>query len=103
MIHKLSFTQVCLVYWPIRFTTWARTSYLWIPGVPFQYDRTIKNHTRFVQDVRYAPSGDVFVSVGSDSKIFLYDGKTGDTQAQVTEAPHKGSVVRPNPNISTAY
>ncbi|KAH9171396.1 WD40 repeat-like protein [Lactarius sanguifluus] len=35
--------------------------------------QTIKTHTKFVQDVRYAPSGDHFASVGSDGKVFLYD------------------------------
>ncbi|TRM63711.1 WD40-repeat-containing domain protein [Schizophyllum amplum] len=62
-------------------------------GTPYKYEKTIKTHTKFVQDVRYAPSGDLFASVGSDSKIFLYDGKTGDTAAEVTDAPHKGSIM----------
>ncbi|KAJ7689439.1 WD40 repeat-like protein [Mycena rosella] len=62
-------------------------------GAPYKYDKTIKTHTKFVQDVRYAPSGDHFASVGSDSKIFVYDGKTGDTVAEVTDSPHKGSVM----------
>ncbi|KAK7020199.1 WD40 repeat-like protein [Paramarasmius palmivorus] len=63
------------------------------PGAPYKYDKTIKTHTKFVQDVRYAPSGDLFASVGSDSKLFLYDGKTGDTMAEITDTPHKGSVM----------
>jgi len=42
--------------------------------------------------VKYAPSGDHFASVGSDAKIFLYDGKTGDTVAEITESPHKGTI-----------
>lgn len=62
-------------------------------GVPFKYDKTIKTHTKFVQDVQYSLSGDHFVSVGSDSKIFLYDGKTGDTLAELTDSPHKGSIM----------
>ncbi|KAM6503376.1 WD40-repeat-containing domain protein [Amanita muscaria] len=62
-------------------------------GVPYKYERTIKTHTKFVQDVRYSPSGDVFASVGSDSKIFLYDGKTGDTLSELTDSPHKGSIM----------
>ncbi|KAH8832504.1 WD40-repeat-containing domain protein [Flagelloscypha sp. PMI_526] len=62
-------------------------------GAPYKYDKTIKTHTKFVQDVRYAPSGDVFVSVGSDYKVFLYDGKTGDTLAEVTDSPHTGSIM----------
>ncbi|PPR06738.1 hypothetical protein CVT24_013047 [Panaeolus cyanescens] len=61
-------------------------------GVPFKFEKTIKTHTKFVQDVQYAPNGDHFVSVGSDSKIFLYDGKTGDTLAELTDSPHKGTI-----------
>ncbi|KAF9458991.1 WD40-repeat-containing domain protein [Collybia nuda] len=62
-------------------------------GVPFKYDRSIKTHTKFVQDVRYAASGDHFASVGSDGKIFVYDGKTGDTLGEFTENGHKGSIM----------
>lgn len=47
-----------------------------------------------MQDVRYSPSGDHFASVGTDSKVFLYDGKTGDTIAEFTDSPHAGSIVR---------
>ncbi|KIP12112.1 hypothetical protein PHLGIDRAFT_27517 [Phlebiopsis gigantea 11061_1 CR5-6] len=62
-------------------------------GPPYKYEKTIKTHTKFVQDVRYAPSGDHFASVGTDSKIFIYDGKTGDTVAEVTDSPHTGSIM----------
>lgn len=55
--------------------------------------QVIKNHTKFVQDVRFSPSGDFFASVSSDSKAFLYDGKTGDTVAELTDSPHTGSIV----------
>ncbi|KAI0763094.1 WD40 repeat-like protein [Trametes elegans] len=61
-------------------------------GVPFKYDKTIKTHTKFVQDVRFAPSGDQFASVGSDYKIFLYDGKTGDTLGEIVDSPHTGTI-----------
>ncbi|KAJ3512753.1 hypothetical protein NLJ89_g3342 [Agrocybe chaxingu] len=61
-------------------------------GAPYKYEKTIKTHTKFVQDVQYAASGDQFASVGSDAKIFLYDGKTGDTLAEVSDSPHKGSI-----------
>ncbi|KAF5310738.1 hypothetical protein D9619_007892 [Psilocybe cf. subviscida] len=73
-------------------------------GAPYKYEKvghtcifqddgeTIKTHTKFVQDVQYAPSGDHFASVGSDFKAFLYDGQTGDTVAEFTDSPHKGSI-----------
>ena len=56
--------------------------------------QSIKTHTKFIQDVRYAPSGDQFASVGSDSKIFVYDGKTGETLGEIADSPHTGSIVR---------
>lgn len=61
-------------------------------GPPFKFDKLIKTHTKFVQDVKFSPSGELFASVGSDSKIFLYDGKTGETVEEVKDNPHKGTI-----------
>ena len=47
-----------------------------------------------MQDVRYSASGDHFVSVGSDGKMFLYDGKDGSTVAEINAS--QGSVVSPS-------
>lgn len=55
------------------------------------HQQIIRTHTNFVQDVRFSHSGDHFASVGSDRKLFLYDGKTGDTVGEI-EA-HNGSIV----------
>ena len=63
------------------------------PGAPYKYAKTIKVHNRFVQDVRFAPSGDLFASVGSDARGFLYDGKTGDMKADLGEGIHGGTIV----------
>ena len=46
-----------------------------------------------MQDLQFSPSSDLLASVGSDSKIFLYDGKTGETVAEVNDSPHKGTIV----------
>ena len=54
--------------------------------------QTIKTHTKFVLDVRYAPNGDHFASVGSDGKIFLYDGKLGESLGEFSES-HTGTAV----------
>ncbi|KAH9951566.1 WD40 repeat-like protein [Amylocystis lapponica] len=62
-------------------------------GTPFKYDKTIKTHTRFVQDVKYAPSGTHFASVGSDAKIFVYDGTNGETLGEITDSAHAGSIM----------
>ncbi|KAJ1017998.1 hypothetical protein NDA13_006606 [Ustilago tritici] len=64
-------------------------------GAPYKYNKTINTHSRFVQDVAYAPNGEHFVSVGSDSKVFLYDGKTGDTLVELSakaSGGHTGTI-----------
>ncbi|KIY61197.1 WD40 repeat-like protein [Cylindrobasidium torrendii FP15055 ss-10] len=62
-------------------------------GAPYKYDKTIRTHTKYIQDVRYAPSGDHFASVGSDAKVFLYDGKEGEMVAEFNDSPHTGTVM----------
>ncbi|KAG0205103.1 hypothetical protein BGX28_003203 [Mortierella sp. GBA30] len=57
-------------------------------GVPFVFNKTIQDHTRFVQEVKFSHNGDMFASVGSDGKIFLYDGKTGDKLKELSAAEH---------------
>ena len=44
-----------------------------------------------MQDVRFSHSGDHLASVGSDRKLFLYDGKTGETLSEIDA--HNGSIV----------
>ncbi|KAL5522671.1 hypothetical protein ACEPAG_8689 [Sanghuangporus baumii] len=65
-------------------------------GVPFKYDKTIKTHSKFVQDVKFSANGDHFASAGSDAKVFLYDGKTGDTIGEFSGEVHKGSIMAAN-------
>ncbi|KAF9914329.1 hypothetical protein BX616_008522 [Lobosporangium transversale] len=57
-------------------------------GVPFVYNKTIQDHTRFVQEVKFSTDGEMFASVGSDGKIFLYDAKTGDKLKELSTAEH---------------
>lgn len=38
-------------------------------GVPFTFNKIIKDHTRFVQEVKFSNNGDLFASVGSDGKV----------------------------------
>ncbi|KAJ9128170.1 hypothetical protein QFC24_000462 [Naganishia onofrii] len=60
-------------------------------GVPFKNDKIIRTHSNFVQDVRFSHSGDHLASVGSDRKLFLYDGKTGETLSEIDA--HNGSIL----------
>lgn len=52
--------------------------------MPFKYDKLLTNHTNFVRDVGFAPNGDLFASVGSDGKLYLYDGKTGELKTEAS-------------------
>ncbi len=63
-------------------------------GVPFKFQKSINDHTRFVYDVRYSPDGSHFVSVGADGKIFLYQGEDGTKVAELSSSAdsHKGTV-----------
>ncbi|KAG8768763.1 WD40 repeat-like protein, partial [Serendipita sp. 397] len=82
---------------PFRAATAADDSHIvFYHGAPYKYEKTIRTHTKFVQDVRYAPSGDLFVSAGSDAKVFLYDGKTGEVVADLGDGIHKGTVFGAN-------
>lgn len=65
-------------------------------GVPFKYAKSINTHKGFVQSLSYAPSGSHFVSAGSDGKIFVYDGATGDSPKALgdgaDDTAHKGTI-----------
>jgi len=50
----------------------------WLEGPPFKFKKSFKEHTRFVNCVRFSPNGEKFLTVGSDKAGHLYDGKTGD-------------------------
>lgn len=63
-------------------------------GAPYKFNLSISDHTRFVQSVRFSPSGSHFVSVGMDGKIFLYDGSTGAKVQELSTAAnaHSGGI-----------
>ncbi|KAK9898771.1 putative actin interacting protein 1 [Cystobasidium minutum MCA 4210] len=64
-------------------------------GVPYKYAKSLTEHSGFVQDVAFSPSGQHFVSVGADGKVLLYDGATGDFVASLSSSEaggHKGTI-----------
>ncbi|WFD18600.1 WD40 repeat-like protein [Malassezia caprae] len=65
---------------------------LFYTGVPFKYARTLSTHSRFVQDVAYAPNGATFASAGADGRLFLYDGVSGDVQGEFASGAHQGTI-----------
>ncbi|CAH1802470.1 unnamed protein product, partial [Owenia fusiformis] len=63
-------------------------------GPPFEYKTTIDEHTNFVNTVRYAPDGSVFISGGADGRAFIFDGKTGERLGELglPRTAHRGAI-----------
>lgn len=52
-----------------------------------------RDHSNFVNCVRYSPDGSKFVTVSSDQKGFIYDGATGEKRGELSKQDgHKGSI-----------
>jgi WD40 repeat protein len=62
-------------------------------GAPFKFNTSLRGkHDKFIYGTQFSPDGNAIVSVGSDRRIWLYDGKTGEAQRQIGEGEHKGSI-----------
>jgi WD40 repeat protein len=64
----------------------------WYEGPPFKWKSSNStNHTRYVNGVRFSPDGNRCVSVGSDKKGYIYDGKEPQTLCEL-QGGHAGSI-----------
>ncbi|OAY77862.1 66 kDa stress protein [Ananas comosus] len=62
-------------------------------GPPFKFKQSHREHSNFVNCIRFSPDGTKFISVSSDKKGLIYDGKTGAKIGELlTEDGHKGSI-----------
>ncbi|KAJ4846893.1 Actin-interacting protein 1-2 [Turnera subulata] len=62
-------------------------------GPPFKFKLSHRDHSNFVNCVRFAPDGSKFITVSSDKNGFLFDGKTGEKIGELaSEDGHKGSI-----------
>ncbi|XP_020225533.1 actin-interacting protein 1-2 isoform X1 [Cajanus cajan] len=62
-------------------------------GPPFKFSMSIRDHSNFVNCVRFSPDGTKFITVSSDRKGIVYDGKTGNKLGELSsEDGHKGSI-----------
>jgi WD repeat-containing protein 1 (actin-interacting protein 1) len=62
-------------------------------GAPFKFNTSVRGkHDKFIYGTQFSPDGSAIVSVGSDRRIWLYDGKTGEPQKQIGDGEHKGSI-----------
>eukprot|EP01102_Stenamoeba_stenopodia_P018587 TRINITY_DN683_c0_g1_i1.p1 TRINITY_DN683_c0_g1~~TRINITY_DN683_c0_g1_i1.p1 ORF type:complete len:603 (+),score=164.15 TRINITY_DN683_c0_g1_i1:90-1898(+) len=65
----------------------------WFEGPPFKYKFALRDHSRFVNCVRFSPNGNLLVSVGQDKKGIFYDGKTGEKKHELSaEGAHGGGI-----------
>lgn len=52
-----------------------------------------REHTNFVNCVRFSPDGSKFITVGSDKKGIIYEGKTGEKIGELSaQDGHQGSI-----------
>lgn len=73
------------------------------PHTPFSRLQVIKSHTSFVNDVGFSPDGEFLASVGSDGKVFLYDGAEGEIKGELSGGASTGSLVRSFPSSLATF
>ncbi|CAM6029459.1 unnamed protein product [Sphagnum balticum] len=62
-------------------------------GPPFRFKTSHREHLNFVNCVRFSPNGSKFLTVGSDKKGFIFNGKTGEKLGDLSgEDGHTGSI-----------
>jgi hypothetical protein len=65
----------------------------WFEGPPFRYKKAVKEHSRFVNAIRFSPDGALVCSGGSDGKAVLYDGTTGESRGLLGgDKAHAGGI-----------
>lgn len=80
---------------PFRVVTAGEDNLMcWYEGPPFRFKRDIKEHTRFVNAIRFSPNGERACSGSADGTAVLLDGKTGDVIGKLGEGgkAHAGGI-----------
>ena len=62
----------------------------WFEGPPFKFKQALRDHSNFVNCVRFAPDGSLFATCSSDKKVCLYDGKTATLEGSLVYDETKG-------------
>lgn len=73
------------------------SSICFFEGPPFKWKKTIEEHDRFVNVVRFSPNGEMFASGSADGKLILFDGKTSEKIEEIhgngaQQQAHSGSI-----------
>ncbi|XP_047162082.1 actin-interacting protein 1-2-like [Vigna umbellata] len=62
-------------------------------GPPFRFKLSHRDHSNFVNCVRYSPDGSKFITVSSDKSGFIFDGKSAEKIGELSsEGGHTGSI-----------
>lgn len=62
-------------------------------GAPFKFNTSVRGkHEKYIYGTQFSPDGAHLVTVGSDRKIWIYDGKTGEAVKEIGNGEHKGSI-----------
>ncbi|KAI1306093.1 Actin-interacting protein 1 [Halotydeus destructor] len=78
---------------PFRIITGSEDNFVGIyEGPPFKFKHQLEDHTRFVQAVRFSPSGDFFATAGFDGKMFLYNSKDYSKVGEFGSPAHGGGI-----------
>jgi len=78
---------------PFRIITGSEDNFVGIyEGPPFKFKSQIEDHTRFVQAVRFSPSGDLFATAGFDGKILLFRSNDYSKVGEFGSPAHSGGV-----------
>lgn len=67
-------------------------SVCYFEGPPFKWKKSLNEHDRFVNCIRFAPNGERYASGGADGKLIIYDGKTGDKLNEIGKPAHAGGI-----------
>lgn len=78
---------------PFKIVTGSEDTFVGIyEGPPFKFKSQVQNHNRFVQAIRFSPTGNQFASAGFDGKLFVYNSEDYSTIAELGSPAHKGGV-----------
>nr|XP_061788708.1 WD repeat-containing protein 1-like isoform X2 [Nerophis lumbriciformis] len=62
-------------------------------GPPFKFKFTLRDHTQFINCVRFSPDGSHFAMAGADGQIIVYDGGNGQRVSSLGgEKAHRGGI-----------
>lgn len=78
---------------PFKIITGSEDTFVGIyEGPPFKFKSQLQDHNRFVQAIRFSPSGDLFASAGFDGKLFIYNSNDYSKVAELGSPAHKGGI-----------